>query len=107
VLNLKGDSLKTRLLALPTNIRLGWEGLPGTNTLAYYENFQVGAVKSFVALGLGAATSLVRSKGPTCHRNGLKKFLKTLKLEKKIVWISPTSLKLVSISHKTYFSLRS
>jgi hypothetical protein len=24
--------------ALPTNIRPGWNGLPGTNTLAYYEN---------------------------------------------------------------------
>jgi hypothetical protein len=27
-----------RPLALPTNIRPGWKGLPGTNTLAYYEN---------------------------------------------------------------------
>jgi hypothetical protein len=26
------------LLDLPTNIRLGKEGLPGTNTLAYYEH---------------------------------------------------------------------
>ncbi len=26
-----------RLVALPANIRLGWKGLPGTNTLAYYE----------------------------------------------------------------------
>jgi hypothetical protein len=25
------------LLALPTNIRLGWKGLPLTNGLAYYE----------------------------------------------------------------------
>ncbi len=24
--------------SLPANIRLGWKGLPGTNTLAYYEN---------------------------------------------------------------------
>ncbi len=24
--------------ALPTNIRLGWNGLPGTNTLTYNEN---------------------------------------------------------------------
>ncbi len=23
---------------LPTKIRLDWKGLPGTNTLAYYEN---------------------------------------------------------------------
>jgi hypothetical protein len=28
----------SRLLALPSNSRLGWKGLPGTNTLAYYEN---------------------------------------------------------------------
>ncbi len=27
-----------KLLALPTNIRLDWKGLPGTNILAYYEN---------------------------------------------------------------------
>jgi hypothetical protein len=26
------------LLALPTNNRLGWNSLPGTNTLAYYKN---------------------------------------------------------------------
>jgi hypothetical protein len=26
------------LLAFPTNNRLGWKGLPGVNTLAYYEN---------------------------------------------------------------------
>jgi hypothetical protein len=26
------------ILALPTDIRLGCKGLPGTNTLAYYEN---------------------------------------------------------------------
>jgi len=24
--------------ALPANTRLGWKGLPGTNTLAYYGN---------------------------------------------------------------------
>ncbi len=33
------DALKSvfgRLLAIPTNIRLGWKGLPRTNTLAYY-----------------------------------------------------------------------
>jgi hypothetical protein len=27
-----------RLLAMPINIRLGLKGLPGTNTLAYYEH---------------------------------------------------------------------
>jgi hypothetical protein len=26
-----------RLLALPTSIRHGWKGLPGTNALAYYK----------------------------------------------------------------------
>jgi hypothetical protein len=28
-------------LALITNIKLGWKGLPGTKTLAYYENFSL------------------------------------------------------------------
>jgi hypothetical protein len=41
-LELKQISLYTpllgRLLALPTNIRLGWQYLPGSNTLAYYES---------------------------------------------------------------------
>jgi hypothetical protein len=27
-----------RPLALPTNVRLGWKGLPRINTLAYYGN---------------------------------------------------------------------
>jgi hypothetical protein len=31
----------SRLLALPTNIRLGWKSLPGTNTLVYYENSKI------------------------------------------------------------------
>ncbi len=37
-----------RLLALSTNIRLDWEGLPGTNTPAYYKNSLVKDVKSFI-----------------------------------------------------------
>jgi hypothetical protein len=35
--HLKGASL-VKSLALPANIRLGWKGLSGTNTLAYYQN---------------------------------------------------------------------
>jgi hypothetical protein len=31
---------------LPTNIRLGWKGLLGTNTPAYYENSLITSVKS-------------------------------------------------------------
>jgi hypothetical protein len=30
-------------------MRLGWKGLQGTNTLTYYENPQITAVKSFKA----------------------------------------------------------
>ncbi len=33
----KGASLG-KAPSLPANIRLGWNGLPGINTLAYYEN---------------------------------------------------------------------
>ena len=35
---LKDASLYCRLLVLTADIRLGWKGLPGTNTLAYYDN---------------------------------------------------------------------
>jgi hypothetical protein len=34
--------------ALPTNIRLSWKGLPGTNTVAYYENSLIIAIKSLL-----------------------------------------------------------
>jgi hypothetical protein len=40
-----------RLQALPTNIRLGWKGMPGTNTLAHYEHSYIMAAKSFITLG--------------------------------------------------------
>ncbi len=39
-----------RLLALLTNIRLGWKGLLLENTLAYDENSQFTDVKSFIKL---------------------------------------------------------
>jgi hypothetical protein len=48
VKQLSGAPLKGMLLASPTNIRLGWKGLPGTNTLAYYENPLIMTVKSFI-----------------------------------------------------------
>jgi len=35
VKHLLGAPFYGRLLALPTDIRLGWKCLPGTNTLAY------------------------------------------------------------------------
>jgi len=37
-----------RLWPYPANIRLGWKGLPGSNTLAYYENLLITAVKRFI-----------------------------------------------------------
>jgi hypothetical protein len=40
--------LSGRPLALPTNIRLGWKGLPRTKTLVYYENSKITAVNSFI-----------------------------------------------------------
>jgi hypothetical protein len=36
--HLLGVPLKGKLLALPTNIRVSWKGLPGTNGPAYYKN---------------------------------------------------------------------
>jgi hypothetical protein len=40
----------TSLVALPTNNRLGWKGLPGTNSQAYYENSHLTVLKSFLTL---------------------------------------------------------
>jgi hypothetical protein len=40
-------------LALTANIILGWNGLQGTNILAYYKHSLVMVEKSFKALGLG------------------------------------------------------
>jgi hypothetical protein len=34
-------------VSLPENIRLGWKGLPGTNTVAYYNHSFVIGAKSF------------------------------------------------------------
>jgi hypothetical protein len=39
-----------KLLAFLTNIGQGWKGLPGTNTLAYYEYSQNTDIKSFITL---------------------------------------------------------
>ncbi len=51
--HLSSALLYDRLLALPTNIRLGWKGLTGTKTLAHYEKSQRTAVKSFITLAPG------------------------------------------------------
>ncbi len=42
-----------------TNNRLGWKGLPGTNTLAYYENSKITALKSFIT----SAPDLIQEVG--------------------------------------------
>ncbi len=51
-----------RLLVSPTNIRLGWKSLPGTNTLASYKNPYITAVKSFITLapGVGMGIPILR-----------------------------------------------
>ncbi len=49
VLHHKGSSIP----ALQTDIRLGWKGLPWTNTIGYYENSLITAVKSFITFGPG------------------------------------------------------
>ncbi len=49
---MKGASLELAL-ALPTNIRLGWKGFPGRNTLVYYKNPLITSVKSFIVQAPG------------------------------------------------------
>jgi hypothetical protein len=53
VKNLSGAPHYGKLLALPMSIRLGWKGLLGTDTLAYYENSQITDMKSFITLAPG------------------------------------------------------
>jgi len=50
-----------RHLALPTNIRPGWKGLPGTNTLAYYKFSYTSDVKNIITLGQGTLLMVVVS----------------------------------------------
>jgi hypothetical protein len=45
---LSGAPLWFRPLALPTTIKLGWKGMPGTNAIAYSK---ITAVKSFITSG--------------------------------------------------------
>ncbi len=51
--HLSDAPLKGRLLAFAKNIRLGRKGLPGTNSLAYFEKSQLTTVKSFITLATG------------------------------------------------------
>jgi hypothetical protein len=43
-----------RLLALPTNVKLGWDRMAVANTLAYYDEATITAVKTFIAQTSGA-----------------------------------------------------
>ncbi len=52
-LSKKGVLLWGILLALPTNIRLGWKVLSGTNTQAYFKKWEIVGVKSFIILSPG------------------------------------------------------
>jgi hypothetical protein len=64
-----------RLLAFPTNTGLGWKGLPGTNTLAYYENY---GQKKFYNIGprLPLALGKKRRKRDLVKRDFEKKISK-------------------------------
>jgi hypothetical protein len=56
VKQVSGALLQGRLLALPKNYRQAWKGLPGANTLAYYENSLLTHVKYFIILAPGTFT---------------------------------------------------
>jgi hypothetical protein len=60
------------LLALPTNIILGWKGLPGANTLAYYLKTEIMAVKSFVILGLDCSAGVAKRPCAGIHQRQLR-----------------------------------
>ncbi len=60
------------LLASLANIKLGWKGLPRTNTLAYYENPEVTSVKSLI---VQAQLVIYFGKKPY-HLDSIKIYLK-------------------------------
>jgi hypothetical protein len=49
VKRVSGDPIKGRLLTVSTKITLGWESVPRTNTLTYYEDLKI-TEKSFQTL---------------------------------------------------------
>ena len=48
--HLSDAPLLGKLLASPTNIRLGWRVLQGANIVAYYEHYKITDVQSFMTL---------------------------------------------------------
>ena len=50
-LSLHGAPLKGKLLAIPTNIRLAYKGLPGTSTRAYFGPFVSYEERNFYKVG--------------------------------------------------------
>jgi hypothetical protein len=53
VKHLSGFPLQGKLLALPTNVGLGWKGVRGTNTLAYFTSLTARKKKKFHYNGTG------------------------------------------------------
>ncbi len=51
--HLSGAQSSDWLLSLPTNISLGCKSFTVKNTLAYYENYEITAVKGFITSGPG------------------------------------------------------
>jgi hypothetical protein len=54
-MHLSGAPIYGRLLASPTNIILGWKGLPRTSNLTFCENPSITGVKSFIGLAPAGA----------------------------------------------------
>jgi hypothetical protein len=60
--------------ALLADIKQGWEGLPGTNTLAYYTHSYITNVKSFMTLGQARVGSgLIREYWNIWRKTGQNK----------------------------------
>ncbi len=73
----------SRFLALPTNIRFGWKGLPGTKTLAFCKHFLTfnmmdlditNASKSFIIVGSWTYQQTVDKAGRACQGQTLQLF---------------------------------
>ncbi len=64
VKHFSGATLKVGLLALHTNIRLGWKVLPGANIITYYEHSKIMDAIRFIIQDQGVFNIHQLLKGP-------------------------------------------
>jgi hypothetical protein len=93
---------------LPANIKLGWRGSSGPNTLAYYENSSIIVVKSVIAQAPGSDYSLmdkycractIKQNGFVVYRRWLYRLYRLYRELMFFLFVSVTFTALDSMQH--------